>query len=1064
MNMHTPTSFGDQNGVLDLRSMREVLKQDWEQRDRRMYTSYLDRDATHLPEAPSARQETQEESGVDRRSFMKLMGGSAALAGLAACTRQPKELIVPYVKAPEEIVPGKPLFYATARMFGGYAQGLMVESHMGRPTKAEGNPLHPASLGATDPFSQASVLDLYDPDRQPGIRKAGIPKDFNSFKQELQAAIAATSGGEGLRVLLPHSSSFTEKRLCEKLLENLPQAQIHVYDPVSAENEALGLEKLFGKPMQSVLHVDKADVLLSLDSDFMGWSPARVRYAQDFASRRRIVDGAARNRFYVVESTYSLTGAAADDRLPLRAGKVEGIARAVASGLGLATSVPELNEREAAFVDALVSDLKAAGKNALVVAGAHQSVAVHAIANLINAQLGAIGTTIDFIEPQLNGPVKVQDDFMNLVRDMHEGKVKVLAMLDVNPVYAAPLTLRFEKALEQVPFSCQLSSHYDETAALCTWALSSTHYLETWNDMAAFDGTRSIAQPLIAPLYESKSLLEILSLIAGEEMSAFDLVRETWMSATGLADDEDGFRIFWRTALHDGFIKGTAAKPWKGLKAKPDVLAEAYRDPQSDFGLEVVFQPDPRVWDGQYANNPWLQEMPCPVSTLTWDNVIAMSPATAAKYKIRLTDEGVQKRTKVRPKVQIIELNVNKRTLQGPVFVIPGHPDDTVTVTLGGGRRIGKVAKDVGYNAASLRTAAEPWIQQGATVLELNRWHQLALTQDHFPMQADGRALIREAGLQQYQQVPDFPTQMAHQFDRKFTLYPEWDYSKGLQWGMVVDLNTCIGCNACVIACQAENNIPTVGKNEVLNGREMHWIRVDRYFEELDNGETRLHVMPMACVHCENAPCETVCPVGATMHSAEGLNMMVYNRCVGTRYCSNNCPYKVRRFNFYKYTDEETESIKLQRNPDVTVRLRGVMEKCTYCVQRLNLARIDAKVNDRDFKDGDVITACQQACPTQAISFGNIIDPHSKVAKLKAHGLNYTILEPLNTRARTSYLGKVRNPNQKLEPSILKPLTFKHGPGGAHGVHAAPEGHVATEPQPSEALHQTPHIPAQSGH
>ncbi|MDF3130887.1 4Fe-4S dicluster domain-containing protein [Kiritimatiellaeota bacterium B1221] len=1062
MNTDTPTSFGDQNGILDLRSMREVMKQDWEQRDRRMYSSYLDRDATQLPSpAPAARDE-ETDTGVNRRSFMKLMGGSAALAGLAACTRQPKELIVPYVKAPEEIIPGKPLFYATARMFGGYAQGIMVESHMGRPTKVEGNPLHPASLGGTDTFSQASVLDLYDPDRLSGHRKAGIPSDFNTFKKDLQQAMADTPSGKGLRVLLPHSSSVTEKRLCEKLLENLPEAQIHVFDPVSAENEALGLEKLFGKPMQSVLHLDKADVVVSFDSDFMGWSPAKVRYAKDFSSRRRIVDGAHRNRFYAVESTFSVTGSNADDRLPVRAGRVEGIARAVAAGLGMQTAAPELNEREAAFVKAMVSDLKKAGKKALVTVGPHQSAALHALGHLINVQLAAVGTTIEFIEPQLNGPVKVQEDFMNLVRDMHDGEVKVLAMLDVNPLYNAPLTLRFEKALENVAFSFQSGQLYDETARKCSWALSSTHYLETWSDMAAFDGTLSIAQPLIAPLYESKSPLELLSVIAGEEMSAFELVQETWKARTGLGDDEDGFNRFWRTTLHDGFIKGSAAKPWKGLKAKSEVLSEVYEDPQGEFGLEVVFQPDARVWDGQFANNPWLQEMPAPISTLTWDTVFTISPNTAKKYKIRLTNEGVQKRTVVKPKVQIIELNVDKRTLQGPVLVIPGHPDDTVMVTLGGGRQVGKVAKGVGYNAAALRTGAEPWIQQGATVLELNRFQELALTQDHFPLQADGRALIREAGLDQYKQVPDFPTQMVHQFSKKFTLYPEWDYSKGLQWGMVVDLNTCIGCNACMVACQAENNIPTVGKDEVMNGREMSWIRVDRYFEELDNGETRLHVMPMACVHCENAPCETVCPVGATMHSAEGLNMMVYNRCVGTRYCANNCPYKVRRFNFFKYTDEETESIKLQRNPDVTVRLRGVMEKCTYCVQRLNLARIDSKVNDRPFKDGDVVTACQQACPTEAITFGNIIDPNSKVAQLKASGLNYTILEPLNTRARTSFLGKVRNPNPELEPSILKPLTFKHGPGGAHGEHAAPEGHAA--PHGSDKTPAGKPYPEMKGH
>jgi molybdopterin-containing oxidoreductase family iron-sulfur binding subunit len=429
--------------------------------------------------------------------------------------------------------------------------------------------------------------------------------------------------------------------------------------------------------------------------------------------------------------------------------------------------------------------------------------------------------------------------------------------------------------------------------------------------------------------------------------------------------------------------------------------------------------------------------LPAPVSTLTWDNVITMSPATAAKYKIRLTEENVQKRTNVRPKVQLLELNIDNRILQGPVLVLPGQPDDTVMVTLGGGRDFGSVAKGIGYNASSLRTAANPWIQQGATVVELKRWQHLALTQDHFPLQADGRAIIRDAALGQYRAMQDFPQQMGHTFDERFSLYEGWDYSKGYQWGMVIDLNTCIGCSACLIACQAENNIPTVGKKEVLNGREMHWIRVDRYFEDIANGETRLHVMPMACVHCENAPCETVCPVGATMHSADGLNMMVYNRCVGTRYCSNNCPYKVRRFNFFKYADHETESVKFQRNPDVTVRARGVMEKCTYCVQRINLARIDAKVNDRKLEDGDVVTACQQACPTKAITFGDINDPHSKVAKLKASGLNYTILEPLNTRARTSYLGKVRNPHPALDPEARKPLSFPHGPGGHHGEHAA---------------------------
>jgi molybdopterin-containing oxidoreductase family iron-sulfur binding subunit len=811
--------------------------------------------------------------------------------------------------------------------------------------------------------------------------------------------------------------------------------------------------------MLPVLKVDQADVIVSLDHNFLSWSPGSVRYMADFASRRRVVDGAKRNRMYVIESSYSLTGGNADDRLPLRAGRIEAVARALAKGLGLPTEVPELTERETAFVSAMLQDLQEAGKHALVTAGPQQSAQVHALAHLINAQLMSIGTTVEFIDPVLNGPDDAWNDFADLVRDMHDGKVKALLMLDVNPVHACPDTLSFEKGMKSVPFSAHLTQLFDETSEVCTWAIPGTHYLESWSDVASFDGTLSIAQPLIAPLYDGKSPLEMLSLIVGEEETAYNLVQQTWKERTGIGDDEDKFRVFWRTALHDGFLEGTQAKPWKGLRARSSVLKEPYTDPESDFGLEVVILPDPCRWDGSYANNPWLQELPAPVSTLTWDTVIQMSPNTAGKYKIKLTDEDVQSRTSVRPKVQIVELNIDNRLLKGPVLVIPGHPDDTVTITLGGGRTVGTVAKGIGYNAAVLRTVANPWIQQGASVRHLNRETELALTQDHFPLQADGRNLIRAAGLPQYEKTPDFPAQMGHQFDRKYTMYPEWDYSKGLQWGMVVDLNTCIGCNVCITACQAENNIPTVGKDEVMNGRQMHWIRVDRYFEDLDNGETRLHVMPMACVHCENAPCETVCPVGATMHSSEGLNMMVYNRCIGTRYCSNNCPYKVRRFNFYKYTDDETESLKLQRNPDVTVRLRGVMEKCTYCVQRLNLARIDANIKNEDLKDGDVVTACQQACPTQAISFGNIIDPHSKVAALKNHPLNYTILESLNTRARTSYLGKVRNPSPALEPGITKPLVFHHGPGGEHGQHAAPEGH-APEDHPNQPVHSG----SESGH
>jgi len=1036
MKNRTPTSFGDTTLRLDLPRMREIQEKDWKNRDRRIYRSLLERDATELPVAKAP----QEPAQVDRRSFMKLMGGSVALAGLAACTKQPKELIVPYVKAPEDIIPGKPLFFATSYMFGGYGQGVKVESHMGRPTKIEGHAPHPASAGGTDLFAQASILDLYDPDRSRSSLKNKLPKDFASFQAELTGALNKLPAGAGLRLLLPPSSSPTEKRLLDKILASYPEAKVHVYDSVGNDNMHAGAELAFGRPMQVVPHLNKADVILALDSDFLGWSPARARMARDFASRRSLADGAERNRLYSIESTFSQTGANADHRLPVRAAHVETLARAVASALGLGGGMPELTEKEEAFVAALVDDLKTAGSKGLVLVGEHQSPAVHAIAHAINDQLGAVGETVHLIEPVLNGPANVAEDFQSLVSDMHNGRVKILLTLGVNPVYGAPVTLRFGDALAKVPFTAHLSQHVDETSELCLWHLSLTHYLESWADMAAFDGSLSIAQPLIAPLYKSRSVIELLSVLAGEEKTAFELIQETWKARTGLGSDEDGFRRFWRTALHDGVIKDTAARPWRGIRARRDVLEQPYVEASADFGLEVVFQPDTRVWDGQFSNNPWLQELPAPVSTLTWDNAIVMSPNTARKFRVRLTDENVQKRTSVRPTVQIIEVNLRNRIVTGPVLVIPGHPDDTVTVTLGYGRRTGSVAAGVGFNASELRSVANRWVEQGATIRLLRRSMQLALTQDHFPLQADGRAIIREASLAQYAAAPDFARQLGHEFDRKYSLYPEWDYTKGNQWGMVIDLNTCIGCNACMVACQAENNIPTVGKDEVMNSRHMNWIRVDRYFEEMPNGDTRLHVMPMACVHCENAPCETVCPVGATMHSNDGLNMMVYNRCVGTRYCSNNCPYKVRRFNFYKYTDDQTESIKLQRNPNVTVRLRGIMEKCTYCVQRINNARIDSKVQNRPLKDGDIITACQSACPAGAITFGDINDANSRVARLKKHPLNHTILESLNTRARTSYLGKVRNPNPLLEPESLRPLVFLHGPGGHHahdeeGVH-----------------------------
>lgn len=1067
MKPDTPTSFGDSNLRLDLVKMREILSSKWEKRDPSIFRSTADAEGKAPANPPPA-----DDKGVDRRDFMKLMGGSMALAGLAGCTKHPEEKIVPYVDAPEEIIPGKPLFYASALSFGGFAQGVLVESHMGRPTKVEGNPRHPASLGGTDVFAQASVMDLYDPDRSKHPLENGVPSTKKRMAEAIVSALDKCPNGLGMHLVLPASSSPTEQAMIDSLLESLPELKVHRHAPVGLDNTLAGTELAFGRALQPTLRLEKADVIVALDADFLAWDAGKVRTARDFASRRRIVEGAKLNRLYAIESTMSQTGSLADHRIAVTAKRVEALARHIAAGVGLAANTDVvLSADEALLVTEIIKDLKAAGSHAVVVAGEQQPPLVHAIAAAINAALGGAGETVEYIEPVLNGPTNAAEDFDAFVASMHKGEVKAAFLLGVNPVYSSAGSLKFADALNKVDFTLHLGNHVDETAAHCDWHVPEVHALETWSDTRAFDGTITIAQPLIAPLYGGRSIIEILSIVAGEEKKAYMLVQEFWQANQNLTEDASGFKRFWRTALHEGLLKGTAAKP---VRVSPQNIAElekAFVDSDNRDGveLEVVFRPDYRVWDGTSANNPWLQEMPAPVSTLTWDTVITMSAATAKAFSVALKPQtnyksehewDVQNREVVNPQVDVMELTVGGRKIQGPVLVLPGHPDKSITVTFGGGRSVGKVGTGVGFNSFDLRSVGGSYIAQKAMLRYTGKKVDLALTQDHFPIMEDGRALVRQATLDQYKKQHSFATDFEHQWGKDVTLYStsEWDYTKGQQWGMVVDLNTCVGCSACVVACQAENNIPTVGKENVMNGREMHWIRVDRYFEKtregnskLAAGETRIHYQPMACVHCEKAPCETVCPVGATMHGNDGLNMMVYNRCVGTRYCSNNCPYKVRRYNYFKYTDDKTESLKLQRNPDVTVRLRGIMEKCTYCVQRINTARIDAKVKTHDgshgfVEDGKILTACQQVCPTQAITFGDQNDAHSKVHKLKQSDLNYGLLSGLNLTPRTTYLAKVRNMNDALETAIELPAHHGgHGDshGGDHGGKHDSHGHKA---------------------
>ncbi len=935
-----------------------------------------------------------EMSAVDRRGFLKLMGASLAMAGLTACTRQPSERIVPYVRAPEEFVPGKSTFFASAMPMAGYAMGLLAESHMGRPTKVEGNPDHPASLGASDAMMQASVLGLYDPDRSQSVKSEGRESSWENLRNALQAQLAAQANvqGTGLRILTETITSPSQAHMIKAVLDKFPRAKWVQYDAVSRDNSRAGAKQAFGDYVDTVYHFDKADVVLSLDADFLGAGPAHVRYARDFSSRRNVaVDGTKMNRLYTIESVPSLTGANADHRLPMRSSDIESFVRALARELGIDAPGTDLTGEQAEWVQAVADDLRAHRGAALVVVGERQPAVVHAIAHAINEALEGPGNTLSHIEPVEARPEDQHSGLRELVDDMDADNVRILLMLDTNPLFSAPADLEFAGRLEKVPLSIHLGLHEDETGRAGTWHVPMAHYLEGWGDARAYDGTISIIQPLIAPLYDGRTMQELLALLIDRaDVSAYDLVKDYWRER-GVGEVFDNA---WRRALHDGLIEGSAS-PDKSVSATTSFPAQ---DARAD-GLELVFTVDDAVWDGRFANNGWLQEMPRGLSKLTWDNVVMLAPSTAEELGLSNGD--------------MVELAHEGRSVKGPIWVQPGHAKDSVSVQLGYGRRHGgAVGADVGFDVYPLRTSDTPWFAPGATLTATGERYRLATTQRHHRMEglAD-RRLVRVASLEQFLSNPEF----AHDYAPEPTesMFPPYDYSQGYQWGMTINLNTCIGCNACLVACQSENNIPVVGKEEVAMGREMHWIRIDRYYAgDLDAPDT--HVQPVPCMHCEKAPCEPVCPVGATLHSADGLNQMVYNRCVGTRYCANNCPYKVRRFNFYQYADETTPQLKLLRNPNVTVRTRGVMEKCTYCIQRISKKRIAAERDHRKIRDGELLTACQQACPTRAIVFGDINDPDSEVSRMKAQPLNYGLLAELNVRPRTTYLAKVKNGNPVL--------------------------------------------------
>ena len=937
---------------------------------------------------------------VSRRGFLKLMGASLAMAGMTACTKQPLEPIVPYVRQPEELIPGRPMFYATAFTLGGYASPVLVESHLYRPTKIEGNDQHPASLGGTDVFAQASILEMYDPDRSQTIAYLGDVRTWGAFLEAIRGPLSAQKAvqGAGIRILTGTVSSPALADQLRSVLKLYPQAQWHVYEPVNRDNVLEGAKMAFGQPVETQYRLENADVIVSLDADFLyAGFPGNTRYVRDFAKRRN-PDAGKMSRLYVAESTPSSTGAKADHRLPLIAASFDGLVRFLAEVVGVRGQGAGTSMDHESFAAHVVRELMAHQGSSVVIAGDHQSPAIHALAHAMNAKLGNVGKTVFYTDPVDANPVNQTDSIKDLVADMRAGKVDMLFIMGGNPAYDAPADLAFADALKNtnIPMRVHLGLYQDETAELCQWHVNQAHYLESWGDARAYDGTVSIAQPLIAPLYGGKSVYELTAMLSGQaEATGHDVVQGYWRKQHPGAD----FDSFWRKSLHDGWIAGTTFTP-KSVNLKPALFPPS---PVSDEkSIEINFRRDPSIYDGRFSNNGWLQELPKPMSKMTWDNPVLVGPAMAARLGLKTED--------------LIKLELNGKKLTAPVWIQAGHPDNSVTVFLGyGRRRAGRAGTGAGFDMYQLRHSATPWFTTGVDITKAGGTYKLASTQGYQTMDTPegARPQVRSASLEEYRREPDFAKE--EETPTELTLYKPYPYEKEpYAWGMAIDLNACVGCNNCIVACQSENNIAVVGKEQVVLGRHMHWLRVDAYYQG-DRDNPKAYFQPVPCMQCENAPCEVVCPVGATVHSSEGLNDMVYNRCVGTRYCSNNCPYKVRRFNFLLFQDWETPQFKMMRNPDVSVRSRGVMEKCTYCVQRITQRRIDSEREDRKIQDGELQTACQQSCPANSIIFGNINDPNARVSKLKANPRNYSLLADLNTRPRTTYLAEIRNPHPELE-------------------------------------------------
>ena len=1011
---------------------------------------------------------------VERRTFLKLMGASLALAGLSGCVFQPPEKIVPYVKQPEEHVPGKALFFATAAPLFGAAIPVLVRSNEGRPTKIEGNPDHPNNRpidfpaedpyrdprgsSATDIFSQASILSLYDPDRSQTLTFREDIRTWTAFVGEMRSALdeQRAKQGAGIRFLTETITSPTLGAQMLELLTSFPGAKWHQYEPANHDNSRAGAVMALGQPVNTTYRFDLAQRVLSLDADFLSpVMPGYLRYSREFIARRRITENNREmNRLYVIETTPTNTGALADHTWNVKPSQFEGLVRTLAGG-GTATDFP--------WIEPLLRDLQQHQGASIVIAGESQPPIVHALAHAMNSRLGNVGKTVFYTDPLEVRSEGQRESLKALVDDLDAGRVELLVIVGGNPVYNTPADLKLDfERLKKAKLRVHLSEYKDETSELCHWHVPAAHYLESWGDARSYDGTVTIIQPLIEPLYEGKTAFELLAVFSEQyDRKPYDIVRAFWQqertklgaaptpSASPTANPSASpasspaaasaptpsaatgdFESWWRQSIHDGFIPNSAFQT-KTVSLSANVGNQTQTQPTQAAagGFEVVFRTDPSVYDGRFANNGWLQELPKPLTKITWDNVAIVSPNSAQSLTLGPRPENaVHGREHYVPMIDLVDQQ--GRTLRGvPVWVMPGQPDNVITVHLGYGRRLaGRVGgaanpdERVGFDAYSIRTSYEPWFNSGVQVRNTNGQHLLATTQLHFNLE-DPNFSTEQRDIVRSESLEEFLNHSKHEEHGHPTLYPpEYNYKDQAEnapnyaWGMAIDLNNCIGCNGCTIACQAENNIPVVGKHEVVRSREMHWIRVDTYFQGFDPNDVKgTNFMPVPCMHCENAPCEPVCPVHATVHSAEGLNDMVYNRCVGTKYCSNNCPYKVRRFNFFLYQDWDTPTYQLMRNPEVSVRSRGVMEKCTYCVQRIQNAKITAELEDRKVRDGEIVTACQAVCPTEAIVFGDTNDPNSRVSKLKENQRNYSLLDELNTKPRTTYLSQLKNPNPEIK-------------------------------------------------